>query len=473
MKRSEIFFAISQVILDFFALLLAAFVAYSIRFSGFFVSFRPAVSLVPWSTYITLSLFMALVWVCIFFLSGLYPIGRPKKILGELGRIISACSTGFVAVTILLFLARDVLSSRFIVLAAWALAIILVVVSHLLLRGARKLAFSYGVGVHRVVLVGDQSTQSLAPGIFSKFSGYHLVRFLDAVDDERLEEVARLKAEDKIDDLFFIHPHARHDELLRIKNFSESHHINFSYAADPFLISHRNIEFGTLAGIPIVELKKSRLDGWGKVFKRSVDFIAALLLIIIFAPMLAIIALFIRFTSRGPVIFRNERIGEDGKVFDTLKFRTMYERYSIGKQFANQEEARSFEEDLIRKHGIKDGPVYKIANDPRVTSFGRLLRRTSCDELPQLWNVMRGDMSLVGPRPHQPREVEKYTEVARKVLNIKPGITGMAQISGRSNLSFEEEVRLDTYYIENWSPWLDLYILLKTPFVILSNKGAY
>jgi lipopolysaccharide/colanic/teichoic acid biosynthesis glycosyltransferase len=194
---------------------------------------------------------------------------------------------------------------------------------------------------------------------------------------------------------------------------------------------------------------------------------------LLLSPFFLLFFLLVKFSSPGPIIYRNERLGEDGKIFDAWKFRTMRSDYSIGKQFARSEEALRFEEQLIRERGIKQGPVYKIANDPRVTPIGRWLRRASFDELPQLINVLRGQMSLVGPRPHQPREVEKYAAAARQVLNIKPGITGLAQISGRSDLSHEEEVRLDTYYIENWSPWLDLYILLKTPFVVISKKGAY
>ena len=151
----------------------------------------------------------------------------------------------------------------------------------------------------------------------------------------------------------------------------------------------------------------------------------------------------------------------------------MYKKYCVGQQFPDHEHALEYEKKLIKERSEKTGPVYKIKNDPRVSPVGLFLRRTSIDELPQLFNVLAGQMSLVGPRPHQPREVEQYEKHHKRVLEIKPGLTGLPQISGRSDLSFEEEVKLDTYYIEQWSLKLDLIILLKTPFAVLGQRGTY
>jgi len=151
----------------------------------------------------------------------------------------------------------------------------------------------------------------------------------------------------------------------------------------------------------------------------------------------------------------------------------MWRKYCIGPQFANANKNLTFEQNLIKEQSERKGPVYKVQNDPRITPVGRFLRATSIDEFPQFWNVLKGDMSLVGPRPHQPREVAGYKPEQRMVLTIKPGITGLSQISGRANLDFEDEVRLDMYYIENWSPFLDLIIILKTPFAVIFRKGAY
>lgn len=184
-----------------------------------------------------------------------------------------------------------------------------------------------------------------------------------------------------------------------------------------------------------------------------------------------IIAIAVRLDSRGPVIYRNERVGVKGN-FDVLKIRSMKEDYCTGRQFANNHSSLELQEKLIKQKSVRKGPVYKIKDDPRVTSVGRFIRALSLDELPQFFNVLKGEMSLVGPRPHQPIEVAKYARHHKKVLTIKPGITGMAQISGRSDLDFDEEVRLDYYYIENWSILLDLKILLKTPFAVLAKRKA-
>jgi lipopolysaccharide/colanic/teichoic acid biosynthesis glycosyltransferase len=174
-----------------------------------------------------------------------------------------------------------------------------------------------------------------------------------------------------------------------------------------------------------------------------------------------------------PIIYKNRRVGERGILFDTLKFRSMYTELSTGDAYGGATAAAK-EQELIQKQNTKagGGPIYKIGEDPRITPFGRFIRRYSIDEFPQFFNVLIGNMSLVGPRPHQPREVDKYERHHKRVLSIKPGITGLSQISGRSDLHFEDEVTLDVFYMEQWSLMLDLIILLKTPFVLFKKRTA-
>ena len=230
----------------------------------------------------------------------------------------------------------------------------------------------------------------------------------------------------------------------------------------------------TIAGIPLIELRRTRLTGWSRIIKRAVDILLSSLFIIICLPVYLIISIIIFFETGRPIIYKNERIGQYNRRFFTYKFRTMFQNVSTGSQFGKSgTDALILEQELIKNSSVKTGPIYKIQNDPRITKFGRFLRHWSLDELPQFWNVIRGEMSLVGPRPHQPREVNQYAEKHSILLAIKPGITGMAQISGRSNLSFEEEVQLDTFYVENWSLYLDFIILVKTPFMVIRGKGAW
>jgi lipopolysaccharide/colanic/teichoic acid biosynthesis glycosyltransferase len=215
------------------------------------------------------------------------------------------------------------------------------------------------------------------------------------------------------------------------------------------------------------------LDGWGKISKRTFDIIAGALLSILFSPLIALIAILIKLEDpKGPIVYKNKRIGENGEEFFVYKFRYMLWRYCITKENPDFESAMEYEKQLIAERNVRQGGIlYKIKDDPRRLRIGRFIEKFSLDELPQFWNVLRGDMSLVGPRPHQKREVEQYAEYHRRLLTIKPGVTGMAQVSGRSDLAFEDEYRYDVFYIENWSVWLDIEICIKTAFALLKRRS--
>ncbi|MBD3247915.1 exopolysaccharide biosynthesis polyprenyl glycosylphosphotransferase [Candidatus Falkowbacteria bacterium] len=257
-------------------------------------------------------------------------------------------------------------------------------------------------------------------------------------------------------------------EVLRLYDFADEHHLAFKYVADLLGTKVLKTEVMELAGIPVVEVKKTPLDGWGRIVKRIFDIFGSIFLMIITSPIMILVALAIKLDSHGPIFFSRKddgsllkRVGQGGKLFNYFKFRSMIDKSDSMryKELAGQD---------LRK----DGPLVKIQDDPRVTRVGKFIRRFSIDELPELFLVFVGQMSLVGPRPHLPEEVAKYERHHKKVLALKPGITGLAQISGRSDLSFEEEVKLDTYYIENWSFLLDLAILLRTPFAVIRSRKA-
>jgi exopolysaccharide biosynthesis polyprenyl glycosylphosphotransferase len=215
-----------------------------------------------------------------------------------------------------------------------------------------------------------------------------------------------------------------------------------------------------LEGLPLLAVEQPHFEGWRRVAKGIIDRVTALMAIIFMAPVFVAIGAAVRLTSDGPVFYRQERIGINGGTFTMYKFRSMV-----------TDADRVLAE--LRHANMSDGLLFKMRDDPRVTSVGRWLRRLSLDELPQLWNVVNGTMSLVGPRPPLPTEVAQYdSEVSRRLL-VKPGLTGLWQISGRSDLSWEESVRLDLRYVENWSLALDALILLKTVGVVLKARGAY
>jgi exopolysaccharide biosynthesis polyprenyl glycosylphosphotransferase len=229
------------------------------------------------------------------------------------------------------------------------------------------------------------------------------------------------------------------------------------------------VRVDSLGGIPLIGVKRSNIVGLNAVIKRGFDVVvSALLLLLLGGPML-LIALVISLTSSGPALFLQKRIGKDGRRFTFLKFRSMYHRSRRGlhERYATQwvrGEGQAAPEEECKK-------VYKLTSDPRVTPVGRFLRKFSLDELPQLINVLRGDMSLVGPRPPLPYEMAEYKEWHRRRLEVRPGITGLWQVSGRNRLSFEQMVKLDIWYIENWSLWLDVKIIFKTVLVVLKGGG--
>jgi lipopolysaccharide/colanic/teichoic acid biosynthesis glycosyltransferase len=205
-----------------------------------------------------------------------------------------------------------------------------------------------------------------------------------------------------------------------------------------------------------------------KIFKSVLDKLLALLAILFFFPVYVIVGIAIKLTSSGPIIFREIRVGKDGRTFTFYKFRTMYIDLS-------EERHRAYVENLIRgAYGeVGEKSVFKLDNDPRITPLGRFLRKSSLDELPQLFNVLIGEMSLIGPRPAFPYEVKRYAEWHKERLKVKPGITGLWQVEGRSSTTFDEMVKLDLRYIQEQSIILDLKILLKTIFVVLTARGAY
>jgi exopolysaccharide biosynthesis polyprenyl glycosylphosphotransferase len=225
-------------------------------------------------------------------------------------------------------------------------------------------------------------------------------------------------------------------------------------------VSNKPIAFQEDSGVPLLEVGSPRLDSFPWMLKRMLDVVGSFGGLIVLSPLLIMVAILIKLTSPGPVFFRQKRVGADEKIFTCYKFRSMYE----------DAERRQAELEGQNEAG---GVIFKIKNDPRITPIGRFIRDSSIDELPQLINVLKGEMSLVGPRPLPLRDFERMGELDKKRLGTVPGITGFWQVSGRSDLSFEEMLRLDLYYIENWALSLDMRILFKTILVVLRHSGAY
>lgn len=472
-KKAELFFTFLKIPIDFLALLTAGILAYSLRYQEEIQAIRPVIFDLNFEKFLPVVFGVAFIWLIFFAWSGLYSFQR-RKITEELSRIILACSTGTTAVIIYMFFVREMFESRFILLAAWILSIILVTVSRIIIRKIQNLSLAHGWGAHLVVIIGkNKNTEEIINTFRDEPElGYKIVAQFENFDAEAKEKLDQLRKKQYIDEIIQTDYSLSRKTSVDLVDYSNEHNIIFKYAAGQFESRTTNIDVHMIAGVPIVEIKKTKLDGWYKIIKRLIDFVFSTILIILFSPLMLIIALAIKIEDKGPAIYKNERVHSKG-TFHVYKFRSMYTKFCTGQQFekyTDQKAILKYEEELAQKYSERKGPLYKVLNDPRRSKVGRFIEKTSLDELPQLFNVWLGNMSLVGPRPHQPREVAKYEKHHRRVLDIKPGVSGLAQISGRSDLDFEEEVKLDTYYIENWSLALDFWIMLKTPWIILTRK---
>lgn len=467
MNKFELSFSALLVPVDLLMIIIAASAAYFIRISSFVAEIRPVIYDLSFREYMGAVFVIAPFSILIFALSGLYNLKVTRRLIQEFFTVAIATSGSLMAVIIMIFLRRELFSSRFIILIGWILSILCVTIGRFFIRNLQKfLVKKYNYGIHNVLLVGGNGTKDVLMNFFHKDKGmgYRVIESLDTFDPDQVEKIIK---ERKVNEIIQCDPIMEKGKIRSLIDLSEEYKIDFKFIPDTFG-TYINFDIRTISGIPIVEIKRTSLDGWGKIIKRTFDIVVSLILIILLSPVLLITIIAIKIDSKGPIFFSRlddgtslTRIGAKGKPFRYFKFRSMFPKVHNMRyrELANQ--------------NLRDGsPLVKIKNDPRITGVGKFIRRFSIDELPELFLVLWGKMSLVGPRPHLPEEVAKYEKHHKKVLTIKPGITGLAQISGRSDLDFEEEVRLDTYYIENWNLKLDLQILFKTPLAVFSKRQA-
>ena len=460
MKRNELLFAALLVPIDYLAVCLAGWTAYSLRFHQI-ANVVPATLTTPFGEFMRVVFLIAWIWVLFLAIQGAYAI-RQRSMSGELGRVAMGASLAVLMLIVAIFFRRELITSRFIVVAGWIISIGYLWLSHILVRSFQRALLRQGIGVKGVVLIGnDATTRTLIEAFHTMPSlGMKVMKVFPEVSLDTLTEFEQLLDSDSIDEVLQSDPTIPKAQTLQILERCNDRAVTFKYAADMFETETGRIEVSDIAGIPIMELKRTPLDGWGRILKRSIDIVGSTAGIVVLAIPGIIIAAIIKADSTGPVLMKLERIGQGQRRFKLWKFRSMIR------------DAHGLKAQLMAQNERQDGPLFKIEHDPRITRFGRFIRKTSLDELPQLINVLNGTMSLVGPRPHEPEEVARYEKHHKKLLTIKPGMTGMAQVSGRSNLTFEEEVRLDTYYVENWSLGLDFQILVRTPLAVLNTKSA-
>ncbi|MBC8446744.1 MAG: undecaprenyl-phosphate glucose phosphotransferase, partial [Chloroflexi bacterium] len=406
--------------------------------------------------------------------AGLYDHRRTRSWLGEMRAIINGTAIGIVTLVFIVFFARPLAYSRLIFFyAAFSITIFLGIsrlVKAIVLARLRR----SGRAVDRVLIVGaGEIGRTVMRNLVAQPElGYQVVGFVDDNPDKAQTDIGRFRAlgsvdnlprileQECIDEVIIALPWQAHRKIIRLVNECQRADVHARIIPDLFQMSLSQVDVDDINGIPLIGVREVRLTGVNLAIKRVVDVVVAVVSLALALPLMLLIALVIRLDSPGPVLFPQERMGRGGRLFTMHKFRSMVEGADA------EQEALSQAEEV-------DGRRFKLKDDPRVTRVGRFLRRTSLDELPQLFNVLRGEMSLVGPRPALPAEVTQYQEWHKKRQEIVPGLTGLWQVSGRSEIPFDEMVLLDIYYIENWSLGLDSRILLQTIPKVIFGEGAY
>jgi exopolysaccharide biosynthesis polyprenyl glycosylphosphotransferase len=378
----------------------------------------------------------------------------------------------FIIVVSLAF--RPMLYSRLVFLYTAVLVTIFLGLSRLLILWGREYLRHYDIGVQRVLLVGAGNVGRMVMRTVAARPDYglKLVGFLDDHPAKVATDIGRFRAlgpvdsarevirQQRIDRVIICLPWQTHGMIQRLLRECEQMGVAAYAVPDLFHLTKNQMKVEELNGIPLLSTRELSIRGWNAVVKRGFDIVVGSLMTVVALVPALLIAAAIRLDTPGPVLFSQVRVGKHGKQFRCYKFRSMvHNADQLRAEVANLNES--------------SGPLFKIRNDPRQTRVGRFIRRYSLDELPQLINVLEGDMSLIGPRPNLPSEVEQYQDWMTKRLSVCPGLTGLWQVSGRSDLTFDEMVLLDIYYVENWTMGLDLNILLRSVPAVLQARGAY
>jgi exopolysaccharide biosynthesis polyprenyl glycosylphosphotransferase len=461
------------IVTDLLMVGLAFRVAYWIRFETGLTIFAEALS--SNSYYERLVLVLTPVWLLIFVVVGLY---QRDVLLGgteEYSRVFRGTSIGLLFIVMAGFLDPQLIIARGWVLMAWGLTFLLISLGRLVIRRIAYWLRSHGFFLARALIVGANAEASaLAEQLLRwRTSGLELVGFVDGEQDPGMKlpqnlrvvgalgDLDRLIVEHGVEELILASSALSRESMLTIfRRYGVSEGIRLRMSSGLYEIITTGLSVRELAYVPLVGVNRVRLTGVDWVIKAALDYALAVPAVVILSPLLAALALLVRIDSPGPIIHRRRVMGVNGRQFDAFKFRTM--REDGDEILAQRPDLRA---ELAQTHKLRD--------DPRVTRVGLFLRRYSLDELPQLFNVLRREMSLVGPRMISPAEMARYEQWGINLLTVHPGITGLWQVSGRSEIGYEERVRLDMHYIRNWNIWLDLQLLWQTVPAVLKARGAY
>jgi exopolysaccharide biosynthesis polyprenyl glycosylphosphotransferase len=460
------------LVVDVLAVNLAFYLAWFARYRLGLVRDLDPGNFVDHDVYLPLQVALSVVFAFTLALRGLYRLPRAASALDDLSSIFTAAGLSVMLLFAGSTFVRYPAESRLTLIFAWILMTVLVVIGRAICLWLLGLLHQRGIGVARTLVVGDNTVgrmimQALAA---RPHLGFDIAGFLSTDGNSNFgrfrhlgtpDEIERIIHQERIAQVVIALPSASHEAIMRIVNHCRRDGVQFRLVPDLYEVSLGRLDIDTVNGIPLMGMKDHAILGINFFMKRVIDVMLSVAVLAVFSWFFMLLALLIWIEDRGGSPFYGQtRVGRGGRLFKMRKFRSM-------RPDADQKLAELLE------YNEAEGPIFKMRDDPRRTRVGAFMRRWSIDELPNLWNVITGDMSLVGPRPATPREVDQYEDWQLHRLDTLPGITGLWQVSGRSELGFSEQVLMDIMYIENWSLGLDLRILLRTIPAVLSGRGAF
>ncbi|HEX6416685.1 MAG TPA: sugar transferase [Candidatus Saccharimonadales bacterium] len=470
------FYSLILILADFFVLLLAFTIAYVLRVQ---YDHRPLVADVYAVEYFLSLLVIIPFWILVFASLGLYQSSSYNRRLAEWGKIAVGSFIGILLVIGWEYISeRDLFPARLVAVYALAGSFLLILIEREFLRVMRSLFFQMGKGISRVLVIGNSdATRDIADSLSATHkSGYKIVAIAGpksvippGLNVEHFTSVdAALKQIDKLKITTIIQTdlYDSADRNQRILGAAQINHISYNFIPGESEFYSGKNTVDVFLGYPMISVSQTPLIGWGSIAKHIFDIVVSLILIIVLSPVFLILIIIQKIFNPGPVFYMSKRLSKFSEPINLIKFRSMSAKY--GKKDAAEEFRDMGREDLALEYEKNR----KVENDPRITRFGQFLRVTSLDELPQFFNVLKGDLSLVGPRPILPQEAKFAPGRTALLHSVKSGVTGLWQVSGRSNLSFNERIELELFYAQNWSFWMDIKILFKTIGVVFRKRGA-
>lgn len=427
------------------------------------------------SEYILILFFVAPFWCLMLYLNGMYSAMRTRAFAEIVWIIIRSSFFTYLAFGTVVFILKLKFASRMFFVFFIVLSLIFILAEKILVFFIMRYVRRRGYNYRRFLIVGKGRRASYFINKIKRHPEWG-IRVIGTIDDEpgqkvekindgevlgTLKNLAQVLHKHVIDEVIFVVPRLRLNHMENALHICETEGIKATIAVDLFNAKIARIRQTELEGIPLLTFETTVAKEWQLFIKRAIDMVISGVGIIILSPLFMVVAILIKITSPGPVFFIQKRLGLNGRKFLVYKFRTMYK--GADKKLSE-----------LKVLNEMDGPVFKIKKDPRITPVGRILRKFSIDELPQLFNVFVGHMSLIGPRPPIPEEVEEYKSWQRRRLSMRPGISCLWQVNGRNRvMNFDEWMKLDLEYLDNWSLWLDFKIMMKTIPVVVFGIGAY